>query len=724
MALQLFRQPTFSAGELSYTLYGRTDIPRYSSGVKVLRNFIATKQGPVKNRAGFEFISEVYDSTHKVRLEAFVFSSDQAYLLEIGHLYIQAWQNGAQAGARVTTTYTEDEIFKLKFSQIGDVLTITHENHVPATLSRTAGPTWTLADISFIRSAYTGPYPEFRGLAVDGEVEGNWARPYDLAYPFKKWEWVACAVDKDTKRESLPCPVLVTALADWAAEGVTTDANYFEGCIRLYPDNAVVLVFDAGISELGMANVEYYNIYRGRDGVYGYVGRAQHLLNVNGTWTHVDGGSGVIFFMDEALTPILNQVPPTGNNPFLNDNPAVNCFFQGRRFFANLATDASKVWGSKTNDYTGFDPPEYPGADDGFYFVLASRYLEEIRWLLPLRTLLVGTNNGVWAVGGAQGSALTTGSIDARLQLSMGSSWLDPLIVGNSLLYTLDKSGYVTEALYTQESDGYKTMDLSLWAQHLFDGYSIDDWTYQQLPDSVVWCVRSDGALLGLTYMREQEIWGWHEHDTEGLFESVCSVPEGGKDRLYAVVKREESRFIERLDTREHAALKDYVFLDSAKVQTRASSTAVTGLGHLEGFEVYALADGEVQGPFTVSGGSITLAFAAATVIVGLPYVCDLELLELYAGSAEVRGIYKTVARAMFEVTEASYLQAGEDFDNLTVWTSKTQAGAYLAPTPTAELVEIYVRNTWNKHGRACLRSTKPLPVTVVAAIREVAFGG
>jgi hypothetical protein len=46
--------------------------------------------------------------------------------------------------------------------------------------------------------------------------------------------------------------------------------------------------------------------------------------------------------------------------------------------------------------------------------------------------------------------------------------------------------------------------------------------------------------------------------------------------------------------------------------------SVVGGLSHLNGYQVYALVDGLVQGPFTVSGGSITLTTPGSQVVVGL----------------------------------------------------------------------------------------------------------
>jgi len=62
-----FKQPSLSSGEISPSLYARTDVSKYQSGLKTCRNFIVSKFGGVESRAGTEFVAEVKDSTKNTR---------------------------------------------------------------------------------------------------------------------------------------------------------------------------------------------------------------------------------------------------------------------------------------------------------------------------------------------------------------------------------------------------------------------------------------------------------------------------------------------------------------------------------------------------------------------------------------------------------------------------------------------------------------------------------
>ena len=81
---------------------------------------------------------------------------------------------------------------------------------------------------------------------------------------------------------------------------------------------------------------------------------------------------------------------------------------------------------------------------------------------------------------------------------------------------------------YNWQASGYVTGDLSLRATHLFDGYEVKDLAYGKAPYPVVWSVRDDGVLLGLTYMPEQQVGAWHRHTTlNGKFRSCTVAAEG-----------------------------------------------------------------------------------------------------------------------------------------------------------------------------------------------------
>ena len=94
-----------------------------------------------------------------------------------------------------------------------------------------------------------------------------------------------------------------------------------------------------------------------------------------------------------------------------------------------------------------------------------------------------------------------------------------PIVIGNTIIHLQSKGGIIRDLAFALESDSYTGNDLTVLANHLFEGKTVKEWAYAQAPHSIVWAVLSDGTLAALTYMREHEVWGWSRHDTDGTYE-------------------------------------------------------------------------------------------------------------------------------------------------------------------------------------------------------------
>ena len=140
-------QTNFTSGELSPRMSGRVDVARYANGVKKLRNFIALPQGGAERRPGTR-----YRGTAQMpgRLQEFIFSVKQSYVLEFTPGRVRFYRAGAQIRNpdtslyEVITPYTADDIDDLYFAQSADVLFILHPSYQTRTLSRLGDTDWKL----------------------------------------------------------------------------------------------------------------------------------------------------------------------------------------------------------------------------------------------------------------------------------------------------------------------------------------------------------------------------------------------------------------------------------------------------------------------------------------------------------------------------------------------------------------------------------------------------
>ena len=154
---------------------------------------------------------------------------------------------------------------------------------------------------------------------------------------------------------------------------------------------------------------------------------------------------------------------------------------------------------------------------------IASGSIDAITWAASFGDLLLGTSGSEYKASG-DGGPITAKNISITAQSYWGSARLAPIIIGNSVLHVQRHGARVRDLFYSLEKDGYAGNDLSILAPHLFDGHSLIQWAYQQTPGSTIWIVREDGMMPALTYMKEQDIWGWSRHVTQGAVTSVAAV--------------------------------------------------------------------------------------------------------------------------------------------------------------------------------------------------------
>jgi hypothetical protein len=173
--------------------------------------------------------------------------------------------------------------------------------------------------------------------------------------------------------------------------------------------------------------------------------------------------------------------------------------------------------------------------------------------------------------------------------------------------------------------------------------------------------------LASVTYDRDQDVTAWALHDLGGVVESIACIPTATADQVWIVIQRTidgaDVRYIERLSLD--------VRTDSAVVATGASATVWSGLDHLEGEAVDVVADGYYAGRFTVASGSITLARAATSVEIGLPFTSELELLppEIQTGMGSASGHAMSVSEVsvrFHETTGCKVQASGATADELT----------------------------------------------------------
>ncbi|KAA0020722.1 hypothetical protein F0A16_02735 [Salinicola corii] len=258
--------------------------------------------------------------------------------------------------------------------------------------------------------------------------------------------------------------------------------------------------------------------------------------------------------------------------------PRAVSYFQERFVFGGSDTFPDRVWMTESGIYNSFLVSNPSIDSDAIALRIAARQVNVIRHILPLNGLIAMTSGSEFLIG-SENEALTPSSVFAKAQSYRGCGTPAPIVVGTVGIYIQGDQSKVRSLAYSFESDVYTGDDLTVLAEHLFDGRRVVSWDYSQSPYSMVWAVLDDGRLLSMTFMPEQQVIAWAQHDTDGTYESVCCVREGTIDVAYVSVRRtvegQTKRYIERIGDRRFDDIRDAFFVDSGLTYDGRKSTRI-----------------------------------------------------------------------------------------------------------------------------------------------------
>jgi Ubiquitin-activating enzyme E1 FCCH domain len=494
----------------------------------------------------------------------------------------------------ISTPYLEADLPTLQFVQSADVVTIVHPSYAPRELSRSGDTSWTLATITF---APTIDKPDGGALS-------------SIAAGANEYRYRVTAIAEETYEESLPgyeAPFTITGVTQANPAVVTTSAShsynsgeevYISGIVGMTELNGRkfnITVLTATTFELDSEDSSGYTAYSSggtseRTAMTAWNAAAPTSANPHiVSWTAVtgaveynvyraDGTSGVYGFLGVTRSTTFRDIgsdPDTTDNPpserdifnAADDYPSAVTYYQQRLGLASTTNDPEKIWLSRSARFKNFTASNPIQDDDAITFSMTGRQVNRVKHLIDIGRLIVLTSGGEWSVEGGSSGTLAPDDINPRQYSYNGSSDVPPVVINNNAIYCQARGSIIRDLRFDFETDGYSGDDLTIFSAHLFDDYQIVEMAYQQIPHSVLWVVRDDGKLLGLTYVKEQQMYAWHRHDTDGLIENVCVVPEGSEDVLYMTVARTvgaaTKRYVERMATRNINLIEDSKFLDS-----------------------------------------------------------------------------------------------------------------------------------------------------------------
>ncbi len=309
-------------------------------------------------------------------------------------------------------------------------------------------------------------------------------------------------------------------------------------------------------------NARSYNVYKSINGTFGFIGQVDQ-----------DPGAVNYSFIDDNIGPDLSQTLLIPDDDVQDGyQPRAAARFEQRRCFGGSNTLPRTLFMSRSGTESSFSYRFPTQADDRISVDLASREAHVIRHIVPVQDLLLMTQQGEFRVTAINSDAITPSTIAIRQQSYVGSNSVHPQVVNNSVVFCSNRGGHARQMSFRAENDGYLTGDLSLRAAHLFDGFTLDDLAYTKAPTPILWFVSSSGKLLCLTYIPEERVLAWHQHETDGTIESVCAISEGDFDNVYVVVNRNSSRSVERIVQVREETLAEAVYLDNSIIKDNTNT--------------------------------------------------------------------------------------------------------------------------------------------------------
>lgn len=660
---------------------------------------------------------------------------------------------------QLTTVFKENEVWDVHYTQLNDVIWLTHPSHPPQKLIRTSANSWTIADAPILG----GPF-----------------------------------LDANT-------PILTSTNVSATSITITPSATTGTVNLTVSPTNASLFTKSGGTlghhgSYWMVGGLAQTNVTTGLQ-EEGYARITNVVNSYTATATVIKNLKGASTIWAEGAWSAVRGYPG-------------KVALQGRRlWFGRSSYEPQKEWGSKVFEFENF---ALDSADDsdGLNLSLSSNESNEIKWLSGGKSLLAGTFGGAFITSsGSTGQSITPDNATASEEVGFGSEAVIPRRVGNYLYYIQRFGRKLRELFYNWEQDTYKSVDRTILAPTVL-GDGVVDMDVQNYPETVLCCVLTSGTLATMTREIDQEVTAWAQQTTSGTYTSIAVIPSQADsyDEAWVIVDRwvqgNRKKYVEYFENIKvpdrqdqclylHSALtydahevtslsnvtislsastgsvtltsssayftgamvnKRLMIMNAAGTSlgegtiTATSSTtsitlsitttfnslsnpsglwgvsvsSVSGLDHLEAKTVGILADGLTESlTRTVASGKVTLGSDYFVVSVGLSY--DKIFLtvkkEIQEPRGTMQGKWQRFSNVAFKVNRSTqdfkYGPDSSNLDNIVLAITPTVTTLYTGILPP-QAGGIAMRGGFFRGAQVYVKNSNPLPLEVLSIMGEL----
>ena len=752
MPPQTIIQASFNSGEISPLLAGRVDVQKYASSCRALQNFIPLVQGPACKRGGLRYMGEAKYADKPCILIPFRRSAEENYGLEFGDRYIRFWRDRGQVlkngvPYEIASPYALADIINpdgtkgIQHVQSGDVLYLACRSVPPKKLIKK--DTADCAIETFVPTG--GPWDEANTneslkMTASGQrgtvtITANFDafKPTDVGRKIKlalttyegysPWE-----SDRDYKASEL-----------YAGKAVTWDRRIYL-YVRRRDESS-----DRNRSGTRQPThtEQWFEAWDGDGQFIDNDGR--HPAGI--LWRYDNCGYGIATIKTvvnaRTVTVVVQAKYPFPNNLTTSKwtmglwhgaapYPCSVTFFRERLTWGG----GNRVCMSRAGDFESFEDKDYNEVlpECAITVIVASDQVDNVQWVASGDSLFVGTEGGEFTVSESNsGEPLGPANVKLQPQTSKGSISIQPAKAAGATHFVQRSGKKVHVMVYDFNSDSFVVPDVTVLAEHItrpgIVGIAWED------DRCILWCVRKDGALLGFTYDRQQEVVGWHRHILGGGARAescaVVDAPGAGSEDLYLVaaidINGAPRRYLAHLDAGFNIGAdkpEDAFFVDFGKtVECLTPVTEVPTLAHLEGRTVNVLVDGATHRDCLVRGGRIVLDEPGRIIQVGLNYVAELETNNIEAGAAQgtAQGAAKKINSVTLRLIDSSGGRVGPDANAMQqLYARDITDPLDHAPGLATGDTEPAFHSRFETAGRVLVRHDTPLPFNLLALIISV----
>ena len=675
----------FQFGEVSPSLTSRTDTKVYTNAAEEVRNFFIRSEGGLKKRTGTKrwanFGANPAHSTdlrQSVRIEPFIFSDDEKYIIAFSNERIEIFQVSPTTGdissiqsitgqSWLVNTTAAPYLEEITFAQQGDVMFIAHQTFMIRLLTRTSLTTFAVDTFNFDESRDGNeiyqPYFPFQALGTTISASATTGSGVTLTSSDDYFTSNHVGVDLLIGKTRCRITAFTNATTVTATINGTLRRQLPIDSLETIENSSIIKVTDAlhGLGTGASITVE-------RSGSLG--GITNSHINGTHTITVIDENSYEYDCGNTASSTAIGGGSPRiisgaatsewqeQSYSALRGYPAAVTFHQNRLWFGGTLAQPDGIWGSKSGQYFNFDIGDAED-DDAIDLTANVGEIFTIRHLVSNRDLQVFTTGAELFVQAPVDKPVTPANAQIRRQTPYGASFVKPSVFDGATLFIQKTGSALREFLFTDAEAAYTSVAVSGLAPHLI----LDPVQMTSIKgalnrsESYAFLINNDGTLAVFYSVRGDQKAGWALWNTQGTWHSICSVHE----RLFVVAARDDGSGTTKYFLEEFQDDMPMDFCDSFT----GSASVFTGLAtsHFANDAVVKATNGnDYLGEFTISGGQIDASSVKSGITqayIGYAFTPTIKTLPIDAAiqggplTGEPRQIPKVVLD-LFETTAVS----------------------------------------------------------------------